>query len=90
MKHVPTGTLHSYEPAWLVGDNHGFVECDEHGNFINAPIEGEATRVVEATQTPKKSHHKTKHKVVTAAEEAVEEAIKAADTALSADASANL
>jgi hypothetical protein len=57
MKHMPTNTIHSYEPTWLRGDNHGFVECDAQGSVLNI-IEGTATEVPEEAPKAKSSKKK--------------------------------
>lgn len=100
MKHTKTGTIHIYEPSWLRQEDHSFVECDEHGNYLNAPIEGEASVVTETKTVVKKAAAKKnptakkptadkKPVANTEADAAVEAAIEAAAAALSADASKN-
>ena len=53
IKHMPTNTIHSYEPSWMSGDNHGFVECDEQGNILNI-VDSTAEEVTEAPKAPPK------------------------------------
>lgn len=102
MKHTKTGTIHIFEPSWLRQEDHSFVECDEHGNYLNDPIEGESTVVTPAKAVTKKTTAKTTtkkaatkpktvNKVVakTEADAAVDAAIDAAAEALSKDASKN-
>lgn len=87
MKHLPTNTVHSYEPAWLAADNSGFAECDEAGNILNI-VDSEATVVHEPAvqEAPKPAKKKAAAKQA----DLLDDLLLSSEEALSADATRGL